>query len=232
MSFRDFEKLDTLTKLSGTLVNETPLRIGVGREPPLGAPVDLAVYRVAGTPCIPGSSLKGVFRSFAEALARSKGLAVHSPWDEPAINQEGRSGQFCVICGIFGNTQLASHVRVYDAYPKDRQAARTFVKTSIAIDREFRSVKAEALFREELVLPHVEWDLKVDIFNIKAFPEPDPDDDRAVLLRELLRALRSVGLQVGARKSVGCGLIKLKDGSWSVYQMKNGVLEKVEEGKL
>ncbi|MEM1978329.1 MAG: CRISPR-associated RAMP protein Csx7 [Candidatus Caldarchaeum sp.] len=64
------------TIFEGKLVNLTPLRIGAGREPPLGALVDLAVLRIniggKNLPYIPGSSLKGVFRSHAEAIARLK----------------------------------------------------------------------------------------------------------------------------------------------------------------
>jgi CRISPR-associated RAMP protein (TIGR02581 family) len=66
----------------GSLVAESPLRIGVGRESPLGSAVDLAVLRVnlngKLVPYIPGSSLKGVFRSTAIQLANRKGLTVCS----------------------------------------------------------------------------------------------------------------------------------------------------------
>jgi len=57
----------------GYLVAESPLRIGVGRISPLGSAADLAVLRVnlngKLVPYIPGSSLKGVFRSTAIQLA-------------------------------------------------------------------------------------------------------------------------------------------------------------------
>lgn len=70
------------TRFRGYLVNNSPLRIGSGREPPLGATVDLAILRIrygdAEVPFIPGSSLKGVFRSSATAIAASKGFRVCS----------------------------------------------------------------------------------------------------------------------------------------------------------
>jgi CRISPR-associated protein Csm3 len=66
----------------GYLVAESPLRIGVGRESPLGSAADLAVLRVnlngKLVPYIPGSSLKGVFRSTAIQLANLRGLTVCS----------------------------------------------------------------------------------------------------------------------------------------------------------
>jgi CRISPR-associated RAMP protein (TIGR02581 family) len=68
--------------LEGYLVAESPLRIGVGREPPLGSAVDLAVLRInlngKLVPYIPGSSLKGVFKSTAIQLVNRKGLTVCS----------------------------------------------------------------------------------------------------------------------------------------------------------
>jgi CRISPR-associated RAMP protein (TIGR02581 family) len=66
----------------GYIVNLSPLRVGAGEEVPLGSPAKLALLKVTyegkSIPYIPGSSLKGVFRSQAEALARTRGLKVCS----------------------------------------------------------------------------------------------------------------------------------------------------------
>ncbi|MEM3944828.1 MAG: RAMP superfamily CRISPR-associated protein, partial [Thermofilaceae archaeon] len=78
-----------LATIEGWLVNETPLRVGVGMEPPLGSAVDLTIRVYLGgksVPYIPGSSLKGIFRSTAIQLARAKGLSVCS----------GLSGDTCM----------------------------------------------------------------------------------------------------------------------------------------
>jgi CRISPR-associated protein Csm3 len=133
----------------GYLVNETPLRIGVGREPPLGSAVDLAVARVKldgrAVPYIPGSSLKGVFRSVAVQLATLKGLKVCSglsretcmDWERPELGGEtllrwiqlelweGRSleaikgfhERACLLCKMFGAPSFTGHVEFRDAYP-------------------------------------------------------------------------------------------------------------------
>ena len=232
MNFKDFHVLSSLTKITGILVNETPLRIGVGREPPIGAPVDIAVYRVNGKPIIPGSSLKGVFRSFIESIAASMGFKVHAPWDRQAVEDEARNNDFCIVCGIFGNGELASHVRIYDAEPLNE--ARTFTKTGIGIDREFGGVKPEILFNEELVCPGLEWSFRMDVYNIRLLPEPveEGEDRRGKILRVLLDALMSTGISVGARKSVGCGLIKLKKLGWEVYTIKDFELKLQERGEL
>ncbi|MEM2286972.1 MAG: RAMP superfamily CRISPR-associated protein [Thermoproteota archaeon] len=216
------------------MINETPLRIGVGKEPPLGAPVDVAVYRVGDVPCIPGSSIKGVFRAFVESLATSQGTITHSPWDFTVMDREAKEGKFCIICGIFGSTHIASHVRIYDMLPKDDEnrikAKQTLIKTSVGIDREFRGAKPGALFTEELIVPGIEWNFKMDIINIKTFPQPD--DERGKLLRSLFDTLIHFGINIGARRSVGYGLIKLKECKWKNYSLEDGSLNLEEEGVL
>ena len=66
----------------GYIENISPLRIGVGKEPPLGSKVDLAVIRIKygeyDIPYIPGSSLKGLFRNHAGRIVSSFGLNVCS----------------------------------------------------------------------------------------------------------------------------------------------------------
>ncbi|MEM2178317.1 MAG: CRISPR-associated RAMP protein Csx7 [Candidatus Methanomethylicaceae archaeon] len=227
--YRDFDKLNILIKIEGILINEAPLRIGIGKEPPLGSPIDIAIYRINNKPCIPGSSLKGLFRSFLESLLASEGYNVHPPYDDERIKEELEKKDFCEICGIFGNTELASHVRIYDSYAR---TTHTFQKTGTSIDREFGSVKAGALFTEELVVPNVEWDFRMDIINIKIYPEPDHGDKRVKLLQSLINTLSTIGLNIGSRKSVGHGLIKLKKAKWFAYKVEDGLFKKIGEGDI
>ncbi|MEM4618791.1 MAG: RAMP superfamily CRISPR-associated protein [Desulfurococcaceae archaeon] len=229
--YRDFNVITTLTKINGTLVNETPLRVGMGRETSLGSPIDMAVYRLNGRPCLPGSSLKGALRSLAEALAKSKGVNVHDPWDDNIAKREDENGNFCEICGIFGNARLASHIKVYDSILKSTEKTRVFYKYGIAVDRNFGSVKLGP-FLEEFVEPGVEWNFRIDILNIEVFPEPKLEDLRSLLIKDILNIMRSLGIQVGARKSIGAGLIRLKEARWKVYCLKNGKFEKSSEGDL
>lgn len=231
--YRDFNILSMLTSVEGTLINETPLRVGVGGEPPLGSSVDAAVYRVNGLPCIPGSSLKGALRSLAEVLAKSKGENVHEPWNDEVAKREESEKNFCSICGIFGSTRLASHIRIYDSIPKSPEKAKVFYKYGIAIDREFGSVRSGlGPFGEEFVEPGTEWTFRMDILNIEVFPEPKRDDPRSPLLKDLLNIMHTSGAQIGARKSVGAGLIRLKETKWKVYRLKNGRFELSCEGNL
>ena len=229
--FDDLDRLEVLTVVTGQLVNETPLRIGVGREPPLGSAVDAAPITIKfadgrSSPYIPGSSLKGVLRSLAEAMVRGQGKEVHSPSDFEKIDAEAKDGNYCVICGIFGSTRLASHVRVYDAYPETE--AITFVKTSVGISREFGGSAPNILYTEQQVVPHVRWGFRMDIVNIRVFPKPL--DERGELLNRLIGMLVDGMVQVGARKTLGYGRLRLDKGSYRVYEVEGGRLVKKAEG--
>ena len=139
--------------LEGYLVNEAPLRIGVGREAPLGSAVDLAVIRIKlgekTVPYIPGSSLKGVFRSAAVQFAKLKGLNVCSGLSREtcmdlerqelggetlheriqSLLREGHNleaiklfhEKACLLCKVFGAPSFTGHVEFTDAYPIDER---------------------------------------------------------------------------------------------------------------
>jgi CRISPR-associated RAMP protein, SSO1426 family len=241
--YDDLDRLEVLTVITGRLVNETPLRVGVGKEeleerqPLLGSGVDLVPITIRfadgrSVPYIPGSSMKGVLRSLAEAMVRAQGKDdVHSPWDfgeKGKIEQEAESGNYCIICGTFGSTKLASHVRVYDAYPETD--ALTFVKTSVGINREFRGAHPDILYTEQQVVPHVRWSFRMDVINIRVFPEPQ--DERGKLLRSLIGMLVDGMVQVGARRTLGYGRLRLEKGSYRVYEVEEGRLVKKAEGDV
>jgi len=225
--YRDFDKLECLTQIKGKFENVTPLRVGAGREAPLESTVDIAVFRIGGVPCIPGSSLKGVMRSFAEVFQRSKNQEVHDPWDEQAAKNETKKG-FCVICGIFGNMELSSHVRIHDSYPLTKENI-IFVKPGIGIDRNWGSVQ-QAPFHEEFVKPGVEWSFRMEAINIEV--GPNVQEERGKLLFTILRTFKERGLQVGARKTLGAGLIVLKEAKGTILKLEGGAFKQTEGWSL
>jgi CRISPR-associated RAMP protein (TIGR02581 family) len=224
--YRDFDKLECITQITGEFENVTPLRVGAGREAPLESSVDIAVFRVGGRPCIPGSSLKGVMRSLAEALQKSKNQPVHDPWDKQAVDSESKHG-FCLVCGIFGNTELSSHVRIFDSYPLTEENI-VFVKPGVSIDREWGSVRQRALFYEEFVKPGVRWDFRMEAVNIRI--GPDIQEERGELLYTIIQIFKERGLQVGARKTLGAGLIVLKKAKGTIITLEGGKFKQSGEG--
>jgi CRISPR-associated RAMP protein (TIGR02581 family) len=136
--------------IRGYITNIEPLRIGVGKEAPLGSLVDLAVLRInyggRTIPVIPGSSLKGVFRSTATAILRSlqlracSGLSRENCMDTVILDQPyqrslgeaiesllrmGKTSEAmelfyrnaCLLCKIFGAPSYSSKITFSDAYP-------------------------------------------------------------------------------------------------------------------
>jgi CRISPR-associated protein Csm3 len=228
---RDFDRLRSLIRVSGTLVNLASLRVGMGREPPLGATVDNTFLRIRRDceeiPYIPGSTIKGVLRNYFEQLARLKYPELHDPWDQDKIEKEAKEGDFCVVCGTFGSTKIASHIRVFDAYPTSK--VTTNIRTCVGIDREFQAARPGILYTEEFIEPGYEWSFKMGIINIQ-FPEGG--DERSLLLAETIRAMKLGLVSFGARKSVGFGQIQLKEAKWVKYVVEEGVLKEERSGSI
>lgn len=78
------DQLKVLTIIEGIAVNETPIRIGKGRGE-LGESDSPILRDLNGVPYIPGSSLKGALRAFAEALVRGSGGRVCTPFDPDCV---------------------------------------------------------------------------------------------------------------------------------------------------
>ena len=152
---------------------------------------------------------------------------MHNPWEYTIIDDEANRNDYCLICGIFGSTRIAGHIRVYDAYPEDGSVLK-FLKTGVGINRDFGGSHPRILYTEELVAPYTKWKFMMDIVNIRVFPKPG--DERGRLLRQLLQLLASGMVQVGARRTVGYGLVRLEQGRYEVYEVKEGLLVKTAEG--
>jgi len=136
--------------IQGYITNVEPLRIGVGREAPLESLVGSVVlkinYKGKTIPVIPGSSLKGTFRSTATAILRSlqlkacSGLSKETCMDAGIPNHPyqrnlgeaiesllriGKTSEAmelfyknaCLLCKIFGAPSYSSKIIFSDAYP-------------------------------------------------------------------------------------------------------------------
>ncbi|MBE3577766.1 MAG: hypothetical protein IMX00_08755 [Limnochordales bacterium] len=80
--------------------------------------------REVSLPVIPGSTLKGVIRSVAEALSGSCAVAL-GPNTRPSAGRFRpcrRVDQLCPCCRLFGTTAYAGHFQVQDVTAADRSA--------------------------------------------------------------------------------------------------------------
>jgi len=219
------------------IVTKSPLRVGVGKEPPLGSLVELAVVRIKlqgkSVPYIPGSSLKGVFRSIAMQLAKQKGLKVCQGVGKETCMQlitvEGSSlGEYlesllkkgnsyeaikvfsenaCLLCKIFGAPGLSSHVTFTDAYPVDNNGnvveVPLGVRTGIAIDRRTGAVYERALYQVEYIEPGARFRTMVLATNL-------PNYAIGVLAKALM-LINEGYMRIGCFKTRGFGEVGIED---------------------
>lgn len=224
------------TIFDGYITNLEPLRIGSGREPPIEAPVDLAVLRIGykgvDVPYIPGSSLKGIFRSYATSLAKQSGLEVCTglsketcseikeiygktlnDYIEELMKKSSREAleifyeNACLMCKIFGSTRYMSKVSFSDAYPIDDSGnivdVRTGVRTGIAVDRRTGAVYAGALYRVEFVEPGAKFKFNMRCRNLPNYA--------IGMLSLILMRMRDGLIKIGGFKSRGFGAVSIEN---------------------
>ncbi|NVM01159.1 MAG: CRISPR-associated RAMP protein [Candidatus Helarchaeota archaeon] len=206
----NFDKLISRIEIEGLLKNTTQLHIGTASTGAFGEAetVDSPLIRIKieddNIPYIPGSSLKGVFRSFIERIASSSGQSVCDPFNHRSACQNNKENQ-CIACKIFGSQQIASHVYISDAIPV--LDFSTHIKPGIGINRVTGSTQRGAFFTVETITPGTEFKFKMIIENLDLFKS---NSEEAKLLKLLLKELQSGSIRIGGKTSSGLGLVELK----------------------
>ncbi|MEW6574340.1 MAG: CRISPR-associated RAMP protein Csx7 [Bacillota bacterium] len=156
---------------------------------------------------LPGSSLKGVFRSYCEGISRAVGLPVCNPFDEksPCRKEEKENPykESCHICRLFGSTQLGGRISISDAYPTKEtieKANKTNNRTGVGIDRLLGSSLSGALYDYEVV-ERGSFQAHIRLENFELW--------QVGLLALALRALDAGHLRIGHGTSRGMGFVKV-----------------------
>jgi len=167
---------------------------------------------------LPGSSLKGVIRAQCERIVRTVGSGQpreDSLWScDPLHSRDSCSRkleskrdkwsgdklyqQSCFTCRIFGNTAIAGHVRITDAYPQGE--VRIEERYGVAIDRIFGSVAVGPFNLEVVTRGEFEASLLVRNFTLAQLG----------LLALALRDLKLGRVGLGFGKSRGLGRVKAR----------------------
>jgi len=167
---------------------------------------------------LPGSSLKGVIRAHCERIVRTVGSErprEDGLWNCDPLHSQGScsrkleskrdkwSGsklyrQSCFACRIFGNTVIAGHMRITDAYPQGM--VRIEERNGVAIDRIFGSVAVGPFKLEVVTQGEFEASLLVRNFTLAQLG----------LLALALRDLKLGRVGVGFGKSRGLGRVKAR----------------------
>jgi len=218
--------------LSGVLRNVEPLRIGAGRTPAkLAALTDLELIRITidgkPTPYVPGSSLKGLIRTIATRLARSKGLRVCEGLskqncidrfrdefkrlvEDPSKAIELRKfiwEKTCLLCKVFGAPSYLSHTFFSDAYPIGEPMLG--VKPGVAISRRTGTVKRGSLFFIEYVAPGCKFPFEVRVTNLPNYA--------LALLAACFIEVHEGRERIGGFKTRGFGRVRLEDLKLSLW---------------
>jgi CRISPR-associated RAMP protein (TIGR02581 family) len=213
----------------GTLTLETALHIG-GGDALLGTTNSPIVRTADGKPFIPGSSLKGAFRSTVEKLAATIGLPhmehdVIDPenplakqlnlkreqpkWTE-ADTLQHLEKHWPKTALLFGNPYTASKIFFADAYvPDDIVDVPVQRRDGVAIDRDSERVKEGLLYNYEVVDSTAQFGFEMTLEN-----PTDTDLGLACLgLSEMLGGF----FALGGKRSSGMGRCLLHN--FQVYML-------------
>jgi len=213
--------------LKGVLTTTTALRMGAGRSNDLESEDLVVVKDSLQRPVIPGSSLKGVVRAYAERLLRTlESLAETSsesetvrfacdPLIDPCLANEAVQqiknekdvdrtlyARSCWACRLFGAPWLASHVAFKDAtVDKERAFDRYEHRDGVSIDRDTGTAAAKHLYSFEAVPAEIPFDIEIVV--------EDATDAELGLLLLALEGLGREHLALGGARSRGLGKVNL-----------------------
>ncbi|MEM4924868.1 MAG: CRISPR-associated RAMP protein Csx7 [Ignisphaera sp.] len=236
-----FHKLLRRVIFRGTLANLEPLRIGTGKAEAAFEPVDAVVVKARDAsgriyPYIPGSSLKGAFRSYVVKLLRSQDIENVCDGVPKACCLGGEefkdlekkgvqhsyivdaiaSGEIsiCLACFIFGSPGISSHTKFYDAYPQEG-TWRLGYRTMVAIDRRTGASHPGALYSVEYIEPGARFNFVIEFLNLPNYA--------IGVVAEALLDLDMGLLKIGGMKSRGFGRLKIEKLDIDVHDYRGEV---------
>lgn len=233
-----FDTFKARVTLTGTLTARTALRIGAGRSTAV-ADTDLPVVRNAlGDPYIPGSSLKGALRAYAESIVRG----VCGDSRKAACNPVGKSEGWCLpstkgmedhavvkgaclVCRVFGSHGLASTVSISDLPVASGMWIGQFeTRNGVAIERDTETASDGKLYDFEVVPAGTTFTCRIVAENA--------DPWQMGLLMAALRPFSRGEGALGGARSRGLGVAEI---AWVWDQCENvtrdGLLDWLTEDK-
>jgi len=203
------------------IIPEGPILIKSGKEGADPTKPDMEfveTFHSGGrTVYLPGSGLKGAIRAHAERIVRTIGKSQNTPpsnaqelWANDPLNDKYKYLEKQLPADIyrlssftdqmFGNTAIASRVRIEDAYPSPDHPIKLEERNGVAIDRVFGSV-AVGPFNYEVCTSGC-FQTKIHLKNFTLA--------QIALLGLVLRDLNEGWFGLGFAKSRGLGLVSVK----------------------
>ena len=212
-------------KITGKLTFHTAFHIGSGKEGELSTHMGI-LLDPDGKPILPGSTLKGNFRSFAERLAPYLKMtaclldttlsAVDCVSDEVyrKTNQDAFKRlsserdklnwldvRTCDVCKLFGSPMMASRIFFSDGILVDGGDA-IGIRDGVCIDRDTETARPKAKFDYEVVPAGAVFQTTIEIEN--------PEDDELALIAAVVGEWEN-GFRLGGFSSRGLGRVTFTD---------------------
>jgi len=164
---------------------------------------------------LPGSSLKGVFRTRYEQLAQLLGKTPCNILDrfdccsqklnekhkyDKTKNGTQRYYESCAACRLFGSLELGSRIRFTDACPVDPDAVKFGMRNGVGIDRRTGAASSGALYDFEVVEAGT-FQFDIHFTNFKPY--------QLVLILEILNDIDNGFVSFGMGASRGNGSMKV-----------------------
>ncbi|MGB9791016.1 MAG: type III CRISPR-associated RAMP protein Csx7 [Thermacetogeniaceae bacterium] len=220
-----YDRFFSRRRITGRLVAVTPLRVGSGGGAPDPTAIENPVIRDAyGRPFIPGSSFKGVWRSFAEQVLgqlNNGDRGCCDPLSEPCVSRDYRDlkrdydkdprglaeavyQSLCLACRLFGSPHFAGRLRVRDLLLIDSSwPGFCEIRPGVAIDRDTRTASNSLKFEIEAVPAGT-------AFDFEAIVENASDEEWKWLLLTLLPFTRGE-IPIGGCTGRGLGRVRLEE---------------------
>jgi CRISPR/Cas system CSM-associated protein Csm3 (group 7 of RAMP superfamily) len=181
---------------------------------------------------IPGSTLKGVMRSFAERLLLAIGRRACDPTERksPCSDREHRAyARQCDACKLFGSPNLAGRLRVADGLPwrpgasgdervAGRDALQREVRTSVSLDRATGAASNKGLMEMDVLVGGALYP-ELSLRNYQLWQLAMT----GLAIDEITRGYQ----QIGSGKSRGLGRMSCQIESFEIRQ--NGALANPDE---
>ncbi|CAB3394564.1 CRISPR-associated RAMP protein Csx7 [Kyrpidia spormannii] len=204
-----------------TVTPETPLSIRRGGSNPVdpGSPDDqLVKFWRSGqwVPVIPGSSVKGVFRSRAEQILKGNGLEVDDVFDKDNDSHRAQAApkggagprghgrelylHQCSASRLFGSLSLGSRIFFEDAIPEDPSTVVVDLRNGVGINRLTGGSASGVLYNYEVVEAG-EFTGRITLQNFELW--------QLKLIVTLIQDLHDGRLRLGAATSRGLGRLRM-----------------------
>ncbi|MHA1250703.1 MAG: type III CRISPR-associated RAMP protein Csx7 [Candidatus Helarchaeota archaeon] len=210
-------------KIKGEIITKSRIHIGSTRDIVAFERADSLLSKIffqgQDLPYIPGSSLKGIFRTVSENILESIGFNVCELNDrESSCFKTGQDilvyaqagdnkkileelNNFCFACKIFGGTNYNSHIIFSDANPLNINSVATGIAPGIAINRMDGTAIQGGLFHYEYILPGSKFSFQIIIKNLPNF--------LIGLIFKVLHLINKNIVLIGGKKRAGLGEISI-----------------------